>query len=111
MLVAHGESGFTEAAALINPRMKLHVHDMLRLGHGGDAESAVHSARVHAFYRPDYPPVWRDLAAALRGAGDSDGATASDAVAEEVASGALSGPALAGAACGTSRRSAMSSGA
>jgi hypothetical protein len=87
-------SGFTEAAALINPRLKMHVHDMLRLGRGGDAEMAVHSARVHAFYRPDYPPAWRDLAAALRVAGDSDGATASDAVAEEVASGTLSGAAL-----------------
>jgi Flp pilus assembly protein TadD len=87
-------SGFTEAAALINPRLKVHVHDMLRLGRGGDVESAVHSARVHAFYRPDYPPVWRELAAALRRAGDSSGAADSEAIAQDVSSGALSGPAL-----------------
>jgi tetratricopeptide (TPR) repeat protein len=82
-------SGFTEAAALINPRLKLHVHDMLRLGRGGDPQFAVQSARVHVFYRPDYPPVWRDLAAALRRAGDEDGAIACEAAARDVASGAL----------------------
>jgi hypothetical protein len=89
-------SGFTEAAAMINPRLKLHVHDTLLLGHGHHAAHAVHAARVHVFYRPDYPHVWRKLAAALRAAGDSEGAEACDAVARDVAADALSGQALHG---------------
>jgi tetratricopeptide (TPR) repeat protein len=87
-------SGFTEAATLINPRLKLHVHDGLRLGRGGNKTFLLHSARAHAFYRPDYPPVWRDLAEALRAMGDAEGAQASETTARDVASGGLSKPAL-----------------
>jgi tetratricopeptide (TPR) repeat protein len=85
---------FSEAAALVNPKIKLHVDEELRLGHHEDPAFAVHAAQVHAFYRPDYPPVWRDLAAALGAAGDKDGAAASDAIARDVAAGELSGAQL-----------------
>jgi tetratricopeptide (TPR) repeat protein len=74
-------SGFSEAAALLNPRLKIHIQDGLRLGRGRDAAFEVHSARAHAFYRPAYPKVWRDLANALRTAGDADGAQAAEDVA------------------------------
>lgn len=87
-------SGFTEAAALISPRLKLHVHDMLRLGRTPDLQSAVHAARVHAFYRPDYPPVWKELAAALRAVGDEAGAKSCMTVAADVMAGTLFGPRL-----------------